>query len=56
MKIAESSCKQHEALHHPVVQDLCDWVDAAPDHQLAFAEVGSHKQECRRYARQSLLV
>ena len=41
MKMAKSSSKQHEALHHTVVQDLCDWVDAAPDRQPRFAEAVS---------------
>ena len=36
--MAEIPFRQHEALHHPVVQDLCDWVDAAPDRQIGFAE------------------
>lgn len=34
----EKSIRQPEVLHHPVVQELCDWVDAAQDRQIRFAE------------------
>lgn len=30
--------KHQEAVHHPVVQDLCDWVNGAPDRRICFAE------------------
>lgn len=36
--MGENSFRQPEALHHRVVQDLCDWVNAAQDRQVSFAE------------------
>lgn len=36
--MAEPPSRQQEALHHPVVQEMCDWVDAAPDRQNGFDE------------------
>ncbi len=30
--------RQQEALYHPVVQELFDWIDAAPDRRASFAE------------------
>lgn len=36
--MGENSVRQLEALHHPVVQELCDWVNAAEDRQISFAE------------------
>lgn len=28
--------RQQESLHHPVVQELCDWVEAAQDRRAGF--------------------
>ena len=39
--MAEPPFRQQEALHHPVVPELCDWVDAAPDRQTGFIEAVS---------------
>ena len=39
--MVEASFRQQEVLHHPVVQELCDWVDAAPDRRVGFAEAVS---------------
>lgn len=36
--MAETPFRQQEGLRHPVVQELCDWVDAAPERQIYFAE------------------
>ena len=36
--MADISLKQQEAFHHPIVQELCDWVDAAPDRRMGFNE------------------
>ena len=36
--MVEAPFMQQQALHHPVVQELCDWVDAAPDRRKGFAE------------------
>lgn len=36
--MSEISVRQLEAFHHPVVQELCDWVNAAQDRQISFAE------------------
>lgn len=36
--MGENSVRQLEAFHHPVVQELCDWVNAAQDRQISFAE------------------
>ena len=36
--MAETPFRQQEALYDRVVQELCHWVDAAPDRQIEFAE------------------
>lgn len=30
--------RKQKALHHPVVQELCDWIAATPDRRVAFAK------------------
>ena len=30
--------RHQEAVHHPVVQELCDWVNGTPDRRVGFAE------------------
>ena len=36
--MADPSLRQPEPFHHPVVQELCDWVDAAPDRRIDFTK------------------
>ena len=35
--MTETPSRQQEALHHTVVQELCDWVHAAPGRHIGFA-------------------
>ena len=39
--MAEISLRQQKAFHHPIVQELSDWVDAAPERRMGFNEAVS---------------
>ena len=36
--MADIPLRQQEEFHHPVVQELCDWVNAAPDRRMGFTK------------------
>ncbi len=37
-KMLQTYFSHQEAVHHPVVQELCDWINGAPDRRIGFAE------------------